>query len=78
MNEENIVKKTCKELGLTYRELGNKIGIKENSLRVMVSKDNITEQVRSAINLLIENETLKESLSEYKQLGTLLNKLTKG
>ena len=30
--EENLVKKTCKELGITQKELGLKIGITEKTI----------------------------------------------
>jgi DNA-binding XRE family transcriptional regulator len=30
--EENLVKKTCKELGITQKELGEKIGITEKTI----------------------------------------------
>jgi hypothetical protein len=73
---ENIVKKVCKELGLTYRELGERIGVKESSLAVMVSKDNISEQIQKAIELLIENENYKKEMKEYTQLKTILQKLS--
>ena len=30
---ENLIKKTCKELGLTYRELGERIGYSESAIK---------------------------------------------
>ena len=34
-NEENLIKKTCKELGLTYREPGERIGLSEVAIKVI-------------------------------------------
>ena len=31
-NEENLVKKTCKELGITQKELANRTGISERAI----------------------------------------------
>ena len=31
---DNLIKKTCKELGLTYRELGEAIGYSESAINL--------------------------------------------
>ena len=31
-NDENLIKKTCKELGLTQKELAQQMGIAENTI----------------------------------------------
>lgn len=74
---ENIIKKTCKELGLTYSQLGEVIGVKEQSLRNMSSSNKITEQVEQSINLLIENYKLKEQLKDCNILKEALKNLIK-
>ncbi|MFY4859062.1 hypothetical protein ACOTVM_00755 [Aliarcobacter butzleri] len=76
-NEANIIKKTCKELGLTYVQLGEAIGVKEQSLRNMSSSNKITEQVEKSINLLIENYELKEQLKDCNILKEALKNLIK-
>ena len=70
--EEHLVKRVSKELGLTYRELGEKIGYSESTLRKSVSENRITLQLEKAIELYLktlkfekerkEIETIKENL----------------
>ncbi|EDO8246987.1 transcriptional regulator, partial [Campylobacter jejuni] len=31
-NDDNLIKKTCKDLGLTYKQFGEKIGYSEATL----------------------------------------------
>lgn len=76
-NESNIVKKVCAELGITQKELAEKLGIKEQSLRNMTSSNKITEQVEKTINLLIENNELKKQLTDYNILKEVLKNLIK-
>lgn len=74
---KNIVKKVCVELGITQKELAEKLGIKEQSLRNMTSSNKITEQVEKTINLLIENNELKKQLTDYNILKEVLKNLIK-
>ncbi|MFX4252026.1 helix-turn-helix domain-containing protein [Aliarcobacter butzleri] len=76
-NNENIVKRVCAELGITQKELAEKLGIKEQSLRNMTSSNKITEQVEKTINLLIENNELKKQLTDYNILKEVLKNLIK-
>ncbi len=41
MSSENIVKKVCKELGLTYKELGEHIGYSESAIKMAASTGKI-------------------------------------
>ena len=77
MSNSNIVKKVCKDLGLTYRELGEAIGYSEGSIRNMASKGDISEPVRKSIELLYELHCCKEKLSDCEQLEKILYRLTK-
>jgi DNA-binding XRE family transcriptional regulator len=43
--EENLVKKTCKELGITQKELAEKVGIKPESLNSSVSRGKVSKQI---------------------------------
>ena len=62
--EVHLVKKVCKELGLTYKEFGKKIGYSESTLRGAVSKNQLSGQLKKAIELYLEIIELKEN--EYK------------
>ena len=72
---ENIVKKVCKELGLTYRELGERIGVSESSLRSAASTGKISNQVKKAIELFVELQNTKQQLKDYEELQKLLKKM---
>ncbi|WP_456470021.1 hypothetical protein [Caminibacter sp.] len=43
---ENIVKKVCKELGLTYRELGERIGYSEGAIKTAAASGKISEPMQ--------------------------------
>ncbi len=62
--EINIIKKTCLDLDCTQSELAYMLGIKEQSLRNMISKNKFTTQLIKAINLLVENQKLKQELQD--------------
>ncbi len=65
--EIHLVKKVSKELGLTYRELGEKIGYSESSLRKIVSNNTVTTQLKTAINLYLNNIKLQKELEEIEE-----------
>ena len=71
-NNENIVKRVCKELGITQRELAERIGMSADSLRTLSAKGQISTQTEAAINLVLENENLKKELENYKALRTAI------
>ena len=73
---ENIVKKVCKELGLTYKELGERIGYSESALSNAAATGKISNQLKQAIQLYLENLELKKELEEFQELKKLLKKWT--
>jgi transcriptional regulator with XRE-family HTH domain len=75
--EENIVKRVCKELGLTYKQLGEKIGVAEGTIKQNAVKENVSEQITKALEILLENKELKEQLQETEQLKAILKNFTK-
>jgi transcriptional regulator with XRE-family HTH domain len=64
--EENLVKKTCKELGITQKELAEKIGISESSIK-RIASSKPTKQIENAINLILENYMLKQELFKVEK-----------
>lgn len=68
------IKEFCKERNLTYKELGELIGMSEGGLQNAIKKDSISEQTTKAIELLKEIENLKEQLADYENLKQLLKK----
>lgn len=69
---ENIVKHVCKELGITQRELAERIGMSADSLNVAVSNNKISKMTEAAVNLVLEVESLKKELSKYENLKNAL------
>ena len=62
--EIHLVKKVSKELGLTYKELGEKIGYNESTLRKSVSENKITTQLKKALELYITIIKLEDEAKE--------------
>ncbi|WP_343353221.1 transcriptional regulator [Helicobacter mastomyrinus] len=71
---ENLIKKTCKELGLTYRELGECIGYSESAINNASRQENLSEPLKKAIELYLENLKLKEQLQDFYTLKAILTK----
>lgn len=69
---ENIVRRVCKELGITQRELAERIGMSADSLNVAVSNNKISKMTEAAVNLVLEVESLKKELSKYENLKNAL------
>ena len=76
--EEHLVKKVSKELGLTYKELGERIGYTESNLKNLVFKDLTTNNLKKSIELYLETLELKQEVEEANQfrktLKTFINK----
>ena len=70
--DDNMVKITTSELGITQRELAERIGMSADSLRTLSAKGQISTQTEAAINLVLENENLKKELENYKALRTAI------
>lgn len=71
----NIVKETCKELGLTYKELGEAIGYSEPAIKKAVQTNKVSEPMQKAIDLYIETISLKEKLKNTTKLTEALKEL---
>ncbi len=76
MNHDNIVKKVCKELGLTQKELAERIGVAEGTVNRWASNpDSIPEQSTKMFELLIENKRLREKEEKIKNIFKLIDDL---
>lgn len=71
----NIVKRACKELGLTYKQLGEAIGLSEGSIKRLATSDEINTQAVKSCEMLLEIKNLKEQLSNTQTLKTALKTL---
>ena len=75
--EENLIKKTCKDLGLTYKELGEEIGYSEANLKNSVYKNQISKQLEIAINLYLKNIELQKEIDNTKSFKKSLKDFLK-
>jgi transcriptional regulator with XRE-family HTH domain len=76
-DETNLIKSTCKALGLTYRELGERIGYSEGAIRNAVSGDKISEPLQKAIELYTHIVELQEELAKSEEFKISLKKWLK-
>ncbi|MBR8461511.1 XRE family transcriptional regulator [Campylobacter sp. faydin G-105] len=72
MAEDNIVKRVCAELGITQRELAERIGMSADSLNNAVSNNKVSQQTQKFLNFMLEHEELKKELSKYENLKNAL------
>jgi len=70
--EVHLVKRVSKELGLTYRELGEAIGYTESNLRKSVSENRLSLPLQKALELYLENQKVKELKEERENLKDIL------
>ena len=71
--EVHLVKKVSKELGITYKELGEKIGYSETNLKRSVSTNEISKQLQKSIELYLKTIKLEKEIEDTNQLKNLLN-----
>ncbi|CUU88988.1 Uncharacterised protein [Campylobacter hyointestinalis subsp. hyointestinalis] len=61
MADENLIKSTCKELNLTYKQLGEAIGYSESAIK-NAGTGEASEPMKKAIELYKETLELKARL----------------
>ena len=71
-NEIHLVKKVSKELGLTYKELAERIGYSESNLRQSVYSNKLSTQLEKAIELYLETVDLKKRVNEAEDFKSIL------
>ena len=69
----NIVKETAKELGMTYKELAEAIGLTEASIKRLAVADTVNLQVQKTLELLKEALEYREIKKAIKPLSKLLS-----
>ena len=70
--DDNIVKRVCKEPGLTYKQLGEAIGYSESALNNAARQEKISEPLKRAVELYLENLKLQQELADFKTLKAIL------
>ncbi len=75
MASDNLIKQTCKELNLTYKQLGELIGYSEATLNKNASTGEISKAIEVAIKLYLETLRLKKELEKFELLKSLIQDL---
>lgn len=70
--QENIVKRACKELGITQKELADKLGASEGTVRNWSSSNELPQWAINFIEVLKENQKNKEIADTVKKLINLV------
>ena len=70
---ENIVKKVCAELGITQRELAERIGVAPNTPAQWATQTTPPDMAIKFMELLIEHEKIKRQLDKFKQGFALID-----
>jgi transcriptional regulator with XRE-family HTH domain len=66
-SEENLVKKTCRELGITQKELAEKMGVHDVTVRNWSSKGEIPNLAKNFINLLLEKKEFLKYVAQTQK-----------
>lgn len=77
MNEQNLIKLTCKQLNLTYKQLGELIGYGEEAVSKAGRTDNVSKSMKRALELYLENCELKNKLKMLDELSNIIKQLSK-
>ncbi|MBZ7976408.1 transcriptional regulator [Campylobacter sp. RM12637] len=68
------IKTFCKENNLTYKELAEKIGMSEGSLRIAIATNRISTRTIAAMNLLKKVYKLENELKDFRKLKEILSR----
>lgn len=74
-DKQNIVKETAKALGITQKELAERIGAAEATVRNWSAGKDIPQWAEKSMEMLIENHKNKEIISTAKHLFELLKEI---
>lgn len=69
----NIVKRACKELGITQKELSEKLGTHLTTVQKWAASPELPSNAIKTIELLLENAVLKEKLRKFTTAFQLID-----
>lgn len=75
--QTNIVKRTCKELGITYKELSEAIGYGESSVNGAATRGKVSEPMAKAIELYLKTLEQEKELQTLTDLKKILQNIVK-
>ena len=70
IEQENIVKRVCREYGLTYDQLGQEVGFSKSAINNAMVRNDISRQLEQSILLFLrvkELEKKQESINSFKE-----------
>ena len=71
---DNIVKKVCKELGITQKELADKLDVSTAAISTW-GKGDIPKMAKIALECMLELKECKEKLNQIKQIRDIIQSL---
>lgn len=69
----NLIKQVCKDLNLTYKRLASELGYKPDTINKAASTGKVSEQLKKAISLYLENIRLQEEMKKLDSMRQVLN-----
>nr|DAM82251.1 MAG TPA: antitoxin [Caudoviricetes sp.] len=78
MSDENIVKRVCKALNITQRELAERMGVSQNMPASWSSSSEPSQMAVKFMELLIEHERIKRRLDKFTQGFALIDEAKQG
>ena len=73
-SKDNIVKRLCKEMGITQKELAKILEIPEGTVSSWAVKNEIPRLGKKAIEFYMQNQKQKEVIKSYKNFVDMLQK----
>ncbi|MDO9304649.1 MAG: hypothetical protein Q7T77_04930 [Sulfuricurvum sp.] len=73
LSGKSIVKRTCKELGITQKELAELMGVNDGTPAQWSSKGEIPETAKKFMATLVENKNLKIKLNKFRSAFNLID-----
>ncbi|WP_456390264.1 helix-turn-helix domain-containing protein [Hydrogenimonas sp.] len=70
--QDNIVKRTCKELGITQKELAERLGVPQSTVSRWSSDEEVPRMAQKYLDLLLEYEALFEKYETIKKACKIL------
>lgn len=77
MEKENIVKKTCKELGITQKELSEILGVAQNTATQWATQIEPPQIAINFMQLLLKHKKQEEQLNSFKKAFDLIDEARK-
>jgi DNA-binding transcriptional regulator YiaG len=74
-SEENLVKKTCRELGITQKELAERIGTHDTTVAKWISNNNMPKSAKKTLELVLENNFLHNRINKIVSAFQIIDEI---